>query len=386
MAKLVIGANKTNGVPAIVKEVSTPPVLGTKTITTNGTYNASSDNYDGYSSVTVSVPGPSGTKYISDNGSYNVTNFSIVDVQVYPDPYVKLVKNISGAEVILRNSTTESRMIYLSNVTKIEDYVLARSYYENQSVTTVPDFSSVTKIGYKACNGMFFRATNLAGTVDLSSLSAAAEGCCSSMFMDTKITSITIGISQVRTSSAFSQMCSGCSYLTSFSLQNLTSVEGTQSCNGMFNDCTALTTADLSSLVYITGSNGCSYMFSGCTALASADLSSLQSIASYGCRGMFFGCTSLTSVSSFSALSDLSREACEEMFKNSGVTTLSFPALKSTSFGSRTDQFHDMLSGVTGCTVHFPSNLQAVIGSWADVTAGFGGTNTTILYDLPQTE
>jgi hypothetical protein len=45
-----------------------------------------------------------------------------------------------------------------------------------------------------------------------------------------------------------------------------------------------------------------------------------------------------------------------------------------------------MLSGVTGCTVHFPSNLQAVIGSWADVTAAFGGTNTTILYDLPQTE
>ena len=101
---------------------------------------------------------------------------------------------------------------------------------------------------------------------------------------------------------------------------------------------------------------------------------------------MFSRCTSLTNVSGFAALSDLGREACEEMFKNSGVTTLSFPALKSTSFGSRTDQFKNMLSGVTGCTVHFPSNLQAVIGSWADVTSGFGGTNTTVLFDLPQTE
>ena len=44
-----------------------------------------------------------------------------------------------------------------------------------------------------------------------------------------------------------------------------------------------------------------------------------------------------------------------------------------------------MLQGVTGCTVHFPSNLQSVIGSWSDVTAGFGGTNTTVLYDLPAT-
>lgn len=386
MAKLVIGATKTNAVPAIVKEVSTPSVLGTKTITTNGTYNASSDNYDGYSSVTVSVPVPSGSLYISNNGVHDVTTFSSVNVNVYPDPYVKLMKKISGAEVVLRNSTTESRMIDLSGVTKIEDDILSHSYYDNQSVTTVPDFSNVTNIGYRACNAMFLSAGNLTGSVDLSALTTTSESSCTSMFMGTKITSITIGVSQITNSSTFSQMCQGCQYLTSFSLPNLTSVGAIQSCHRMFYGCTALTTADLSSLVYITGANGCSYMFNDCTALASADLSSLQSIASYGCRGMFFGCTSLTSVSSFSALSDLSREACEEMFKNSGVTTLSFPALKSTSFGSRTDQFHDMLSGVTGCTVHFPSNLQAVIGSWADVTAGFGGTNTTILYDLPATE
>ena len=44
-----------------------------------------------------------------------------------------------------------------------------------------------------------------------------------------------------------------------------------------------------------------------------------------------------------------------------------------------------MLRGVTGCTVHFPSNLEAVIGSWSDVTNGFGGTNTTVLFDLPAT-
>ena len=35
--------------------------------------------------------------------------------------------------------------------------------------------------------------------------------------------------------------------------------------------------------------------------------------------------------------------------------------------------------------MHFPSNLQSVIGSWSDVQNGFGGTNTTVLFDLPAT-
>jgi len=45
-----------------------------------------------------------------------------------------------------------------------------------------------------------------------------------------------------------------------------------------------------------------------------------------------------------------------------------------------------MLSGCSNVTVHFPSNLQSVIGSWYDVQNGFGGTNTTVLFDLPATE
>lgn len=71
--------------------------------------------------------------------------------------------------------------------------------------------------------------------------------------------------------------------------------------------------------------------------------------------------------------------------KCTSLTSLSFPSLTSKSFGSYTSQFSYMLYGVTGCTVHFPSNLQSVIGSWSDVTSGFGGTSTTVLFDLPAT-
>ena len=102
------------------------------------------------------------------------------------------------------------------------------------------------------------------------------------------------------------------------------------------------------------------YAFYNCTNLTSVDLSSLTTLSgSQAMSQAFYGCT--------------------------GLTSLSFPALTSTSFGSYTNQFNSMLSGVTGCTVHFPSNLQSVIGSWSSVTAGFGGTNTTVLYDLPAT-
>jgi hypothetical protein len=98
----------------------------------------------------------------------------------------------------------------------------------------------------------------------------------------------------------------------------------------------------------------------GSTSLTSVNLSSLKIVTGNSCfRYAFQGCTSLT--------------------------TLSFPALESTSFGSYTNQFNNMLQGVTGCTVHFPSNLQSVIGSWSDVTNGFGGTNTTVSFDLPAT-
>lgn len=64
--------------------VGTTPTLTTKNITQNGTYNASSDNADGYSSVTVNVPTvtPTGTISINSNGTYDVTNYASADVSV----------------------------------------------------------------------------------------------------------------------------------------------------------------------------------------------------------------------------------------------------------------------------------------------------------------
>ena len=178
-----------------------------------------------------------------------------------------------------------------------------------------------------------------------------------------------------------------CAGLTSVDLSGLTTVSGITAMQSAFSNCTGLTSIDLSSLTTVSGSTAMQYVFRGCTGLTSIDLSSLTTVSDgYGMNSAFQGCTSLTSVDLSSLTTVSGVYAMGYIFSNcTGLTTLSFPALTSTSFGSPTNQFNNMLSGVTGCTVHFPSNLQSVIGSWSDVTAGFGGTNTTVLFDLPAT-
>ena len=135
------------------------------------------------------------------------------------------------------------------------------------------------------------------------------------------------------------------------------------------------------------GDSALAYCFYNCTGIIGNIVVEKITTASTVAFGYaFYGCTGISSVV-FKALNLIAAATifnrCFQSCTN--LTSLSFPALNSTSFGSITNQFNNMLMGVTGCTVHFPSNLQSVIGSWASVTSGFGGTNTTVLFDLPAT-
>ena len=285
MAKLVIGSNKQNGVPAIVKEVGVQPSLGTKNIVANGTYNASSDNYDGYSSVTVNVP-----------------------ASTVSEPYLEYeIAQISSTSSVIRPSRTTSHLIPLSGFTTIDSYCFARAYLYNTAISGTATFTDLKDI--------------------------ATEYSCYFMFSNSTITGIS------------------CPVLTSVTGNYAMAYIASDSQVSMFNF----------PLLQTVGSTAFSRAFANCTNLTTGVFPALNSIKSSGVfSNTFAGCVNLAS--------------------------LSFPALKSNSFGSYTNQFNNMLSGVTGCTVHFPSNLQSVIGSWSDVQNGFGGTNTTVLFDLPQTE
>lgn len=49
-------ARNSSNLSAAIQSIPSGGTLITKTITQNGTYNASSDNADGYSQVTVAIP------------------------------------------------------------------------------------------------------------------------------------------------------------------------------------------------------------------------------------------------------------------------------------------------------------------------------------------
>ncbi len=172
--------------------------------------------------------------------------------------------------------------------------------------------------------------------------------------------------------------------ITTADLSNITSVPGDYAMYYAFNGCSRLTTVDLSSLVSVTGYYALRYAFSGCTSLTSVDMGGLTTLINSNVMNYAFsGCSSLASFT-FTNLSIMSgTQVLAYAFRNcSSLRTLSFPSLTTDSFGNNTNQFNNMLSGCSGVTVHFPSAIQSTIGSWSSVTGGFGGTNTTVLFDL----
>lgn len=171
---------------------------------------------------------------------------------------------------------------------------------------------------------------------------------------------------------------------TSVSLNNLETVSGNYAGQYMFGNCaTGKITAP--KLVSITGSYALQYLCGsyGNASLTEADFPVLTTISNE--RGMayaFYSCNHLATVD-FSSLSTLTGQ---RVFNYSfaycyALKNISFPAITATSFGSYTNQFQNMLSGVTGCTLHFKPAAQTAVQGLSGYP-NFGGTNTTVLFDL----
>lgn len=154
-----------------------------------------------------------------------------------------------------------------------------------------------------------------------------------------------------------------------------------------------LVNIDLGSVETINGQGAATKILASCENLESVDMSNLKEI--HGTEAVSYAwadCPKLK-LMRFDKLNKIGQKEGDDYsyyefkyaFRNSGIESIYFPALDSNSFTDN-EPFTNMLVGVTGCVVHFPSNLESVIGSWQDVVNGFGGTNTTVLFDLPATE
>lgn len=142
-------------------------------------------------------------------------------------------------------------------------------------------------------------------------------------------------------------------FVKSISFPDLEDINGAGAVEyGFYNS--QATSVSAPKLTSIGGSTACSYAFAGCD-LQDVEFPLLKEVTgAYSCQNMFDN--------------------------NKHLKSVSFTSLD--TFGSFTNQFQNMLHGCSGVTVHFKSSIQSVIGSWTDVINGFGGTNTTVLWDL----
>lgn len=225
-------------------------------------------------------------------------------------------------------------------------------------------------------------------TVDLSSLTTiSGEAALQYAFYYTYLMSINFSsLTTISGNNALDSAFSHCLYLSSVDLSNLTSITGSYALYNAFSRSSLSGTLNLSSLTTITGDHALDTAFSDCGSIFSINLSSLTTITGSHALDSAFSDCNLSSVD-LSSLSSINGDSVlYNAFSNNGhLESLSFPSLNSNSFGSYTNQFDNMIEGILRCTVHFPSNLESVIGSWDSVTEGFGGIRTTVLFDLPAT-
>lgn len=206
--------------------------LGTKTITANGTYSASSDGYDGYSSVTVTVPSvaPTGTKQISitQNGTTteDVTSYATAEITV----------NVSGGggySVDDIAAGAPSGAITIS-ATSIEPF----AFYHKTGITSVsaPNCTNVKESAFDQCTG---------------------------------ITSISFPNLTTLTGGYQFRKCS----FTSVALPSLSGATSVRA----FGDCSSLATADLGNTTALNNQ-----LFINCSALRTIILRKTDSIATLG--------------------------------------------------------------------------------------------------------
>lgn len=245
-----------------------------------------------------------------------------------------------------------------SDVTEVPDFMAYSAF--NAISPYVPGLTSVTfptsawTAGRYAFQRAFYGCTNLT-SASLAKLTSTGDYAFDNAFRNTKITNIDLSSLTTAGYYAFNNAFNGCTLATSADIGSLVNAPNAYSFSLAFNNCSSLSTINFNSLSSVTGTYSFNCAFYG-TGLVSVSFPNLRTVTGNQCFGDAFG-------------------------ECSALTSLSFPALTSSSFGSYTNQFSRMLYRCSNVTVHFPAIAQAKIETLSSYP-NFGGTNTTVLFDL----
>lgn len=352
---------------------------------------------------------PTGTKQITTNGTHDVAAYATADVQVpttAPAHYIDFSVDANGK---LMGSNTP---LDLTGVTGLTPYVLYAKYKYNTNFTSSVDWSSLTSISgnyacYEAFNGSNVSSIDLSGVTTIS-----GDYVMNNAFSYSRLTSLDLRNVQTIGPGTYgcNEMCKACSQLTSVRLDSLTTLQTAltnafenctnlvylsipnlseltysgASLNSLCAGCSKLEELDLGSLYQINGSfAAAAVLCSGCSKLIRCNLKSLAIVkTAYGFNTCFNNCSSLETMKFESLNVCDASNAFGSMFNGcSSLKSLWFYAVDDNTFGS--NRLGNMFnSSVNGCAVHFPIRVQSTIGAWTSTTNGFGGTNTTVSFDL----
>lgn len=326
----------------------------------------------GLGTVDVNVPNPStGTLSIEQNGTFDVTDYAEAQV------------NVSGTYPVKKYNVTIDDI--LGNVD--ENGVLQPA---NTQATLI--FSGVKSFNQPL---KFFRGSSLKGVElpDLEAIPSASNNTSSYLegaFFNTKITNFSAPKLTTVGNYGCYELCRNSSNLATINLPELTSI-GNYGLYAAFSG-TQIQNIEFPKLTTV-GNNGLNLTFNNIGYyLKSLSFPNLTEIKANGLYNMCNGSYSTFSVS-MPKLASIGSSGLYYAFASTSLKTLSFPALSpvfyllqpsrsGNSYIVATNQFNNMLTSVNNCVVHFPSNLEEVIGEWDSVVNGFGGTNTTVLFDL----
>ena len=221
-------------------------VLGTKTITSNGTYKAIDDNLDGYSEVEVATSGVDINEYLSDTITSGVSGAGGWTKTIKKLRSPLTIEGTNAQYMFYGYPLNEIPQIDTSNVTN-----MAAMFYECSSLTTIPllDTSKVTdmSIMFRGCKKL--SNIPLLDTSNVTNMSQMVYEC----------SSLTT-IPQLDTSKVtnMSNMFRGCKKLSNIPLLDTSNVTNMAF---MFYDCTNLTTIPQLNGGKLTN---ISYAFSSC--------------------------------------------------------------------------------------------------------------------------